>query len=63
MRFDDLYNIAGKKIVIEMNQYLKGCKCCSEMFTSKQSKYRHEKNCKQNPDVDKLQCNGCGKKG
>ena len=62
MRFDDLYNIAGKKIVIEMNQYLKGCKCCSEMFTSKQSKYRHENNCKHNPGVYKLQFNECGKK-
>ena len=45
-----------------MNKYSKDCKWCSEIFTSKQSKYRHEKNCKQNPDVDKLQCNGCGKK-
>ena len=45
-----------------MNKYSKDCKRCSEIFTSKQSKYRHEKNCKQNPDVDKLQCNGCGKK-
>ena len=45
-----------------MNKYSKDCKWCSEIFTSKQSKYLHEKNCKQNPDVDKLQCNGCGKK-
>ena len=43
-----------------MNQYSKGCKCCSEMFTSKQSKYRHKKIA--NPEVYKLQCNKCGKK-
>ena len=55
MQFDNLYNIAGKKIVIEMNQYSKGFKCCSEIFTSKQSKYRHENNCKHNPGVYKLQ--------
>ena len=47
MQFDNLYNIAGKKI-------------CSEMFTSKQLKYHHK--IIANPDVYKLQCNECGKK-